>query len=399
MRMRFEHAPPRSSMEMALEKSGAASVAAWSDGKAPAGGSTALERRLAPVAFLYLTEQGTILRKAGDRFLVEKEDEVLLDLPYHKLENVLLFGNIQVTTQALAELLEKGVNLSLFSRQGQYRGSLAPPRGKNIELRVAQFDCYRDPARTLATARAIVAAKIGNGLAVLARYRARNEAPAGFEERRASMEAAAAALPTAKTAVEIDGFEGVAARAYFAAMMQFNKSGMAWPGRQKHPATDPLNALLSLTYTLLMHELTALLEGAGLDPYLGFLHQLDYGRPSLALDLMEPFRHPVADRLTMTLVNREVLGAGDFRSGGDCPGVFLTPASMRRFFGEYERWMLDRPVANEAGGGTAAHACFRDRLKDEVEKLAAALREGKAFEPWRFDAEEGAECNTSSVTI
>ena len=146
------------------------------------------------MAFLYLTEQGTILRKAGDRFLVEKEDEVLLDLPYHKLENVLLFGNIQVTTQALAELLEKGVNMSLFSRQGQYRGSLAPPRGKNIELRLAQFDCYRDAARTLSMARAVVGAKIANGLAVLARYRARNEVTAVFEERRAEMEKSAAAL-------------------------------------------------------------------------------------------------------------------------------------------------------------------------------------------------------------
>jgi CRISPR-associated protein Cas1 len=95
------------------------------------------------VAYLYLTEQGSVLRKAGDRFLVEKDDEVLLDLPYHKLETVLLFGNVQVTTQALAELLEKGVSLSLFSREGHFRGSLAPPRGHHVELRLAQFDRYR----------------------------------------------------------------------------------------------------------------------------------------------------------------------------------------------------------------------------------------------------------------
>ena len=352
------------------------------------------------MAFLYLTEQGTILRKAGDRFLVEKEDEVLLDLPYHKLENVLLFGNIQVTTQAMAELLEKGVNLSLFSRQGQYRGSLAPPRGKNIELRLAQFDCYRDPARTIAAARAIVAAKIANGLAVLARYTSRNEVPAVFEQRRAEMTKAAAGLGGAGTAVEVDGFEGAAARAYFEALMLFNKSGLTWPGRQKHPAKDPLNALLSLGYTLLMHELTALLEGAGLDPYLGFLHQLDYGRPSLALDLMEAFRHPVVDRLTLTLVNRGMLGTEDFHSGGERPGVFLAPAAMRKYLGEYERWMLEKPAAKppESDGGSAARPCFRDRLKAEVEALAAALREAKPFEPFRFDDEEEAACNTLSVT-
>ncbi len=394
MRVKFEMAPPRSAMELALDRTGAALRAFTDHTQRP----ETSERRTTPVAFLYLTEQGTILRKAGDRFLVEKEDEVLLDLPYHKLENVLLFGNIQVTTQALAELLEKGVNLSLFSRQGQYRGSLTPPRGKNIELRLAQFDCYRDAARALGMARGIVGAKISNGLVVLARYRSRNDVAAPFEERRMQMETAAASLGSANAVAELDGFEGMAARAYFEALMQFNKSGMAWPGRQKHPATDPLNALLSLGYTLLMHELTALLEGAGLDPYLGFLHQLDYGRPSLALDLVEAFRHPVVDRLTLTLVNREMLGTEDFRSGGERPGVFLKPEAMRRYFGEYERWMLERPIVKEPAAGSAPRQCFRDLLKDEVEKLASALRDARPFEPFRSDAEE-AECNTSSVTI
>src|SRR5205807_9002121 len=137
-RAHFDHAPPMGTMEQALVRAAATT-------RAPAR-STSISpgRRFAEVAYLYLTEQGSILRKAGDRFLVEKDDEVLLDLPYHKLETVMLFGNVQVTTQALAELLEKGVNLSLFSRQGHYRGSLAPPRGHHVEIRVAQFEWYRD---------------------------------------------------------------------------------------------------------------------------------------------------------------------------------------------------------------------------------------------------------------
>src|SRR5204863_4592466 len=126
-----------SAMEIALQKAQAAGNGPqYPDLKGIASGTNPpLAARSNSVAYLYLTEQGSILRKAGDRLLVEKDDEVLLDLPYHKLEMVLLFGNIQVTTQAMAELLEKGVGLSLFSRQGTYRGSLAPPRGKNIELR------------------------------------------------------------------------------------------------------------------------------------------------------------------------------------------------------------------------------------------------------------------------
>lgn len=95
----------------------------------------------------------------------------------------------------------------------------------------------------------------------------------------------------------LDGIEGAAAHDYFEQAMRFNKSRFEWTGRQKHPAVGPLNALLSLTYTLLTHELTGLLDGVGLDPHLGFPHQMDYGRPSLALDLVEAFRAPVADRL------------------------------------------------------------------------------------------------------
>ena len=194
----------------------------------------------------------------------------------------------------------------------------------------------------------------------------------------------------------LDGSEGASAHAYFTLLMGFNKSELAWPGRHKHPAPDPLNALLSLAYTLLMHEMAALIEGTGLDPYLGFLHQVDYGRPSLALDLVEAFRHPVADRLVLTLVNRGVVGAEDFRSPGDRAGVFLTPAAMKRFFAEYERWMLER---EGGGGGAGERRSFRERLKEDVEGLAAALRTGQAFAPYRFDGPEGAECNTSSVTI
>ncbi len=392
MRGRYETPPPRGSMELALHKAGA-STAGPPRGRPPV-------PRSQPVAYLYISEQGAVLRKAGDRFLVEKDDEVVLDLPYHKLETVLLFGNIQVTTQALAELLEKGVNLSLFSRNGIFRGSLSPPRGKNVELRVAQFEQYRDAGRALAIAGAIVGAKIANGLAVLSGYREHNEVSAEFDQRRGEVAAAAEAAAKAQSLAVLDGVEGSAARAYFAALMEFNRSEMKWLGRQKHPSTDPLNALLSLTYTLLMHELTALLEGVGLDPYVGFLHQIDYGRPSLALDLVEAFRHPVADRLVLKLVNQRVIEAEDFHAVGDRPGVFLAPRPMKRYFAEYERWMLERPEKRAPG---PPGRCFRDRLKTEVERLAAALRGGSAFEPYRYAAEgerpEEAACSTSSVTI
>lgn len=376
MRTRYEFAPPKSAMELALEK-----VEIITAPRIDA----ARERR-EDVAYLYLTEQGSILRKSGDRLLVEKEDAISLDVPYHKLETVLLFGNVQVTTQAMGELLEKGVNLSLFSRQGQYRGSLSPPRGKNIDLRIGQYEAFRDHARALTVARAVVAAKIANGVAVLELYRRHTDKQLSpdFDERKAALSMQVNSCGAAADIASLDGMEGSAAREYFGLVMQFNRSGLAWRGRVKHPASDPLNALLSLTYTLLMNEFAAMLEGAGLDPYLGFLHQVDYGRPSLALDLMEPFRHPVADRLVLTLVNKQMVDEADFQSGGPGHGMFLTPKAMKRFFAEYEQWML-----RKAEGRTS----FRECVRSEVESFCAALRAGAAFEPWKFrdDDRRGAE--------
>ena len=350
------------------------------------------------VAYLYLTEQGAVLRKSGDRLLVEKDDQVELDLPYHKLENVLVFGNVQITTQAMAELLDKGIAVSLFSRQGRFSGSLDPPRGKNVQLRVAQFEAYKDAARSLQVARAALEAKLSNGLEVLDRYAERRSQPDGYAAWRDTITKSLDALTAAPALEALLGIEGGAAHAQFSAMMLFNRSPFRWVGRVRHPSTDPLNALLSLAYTLLTHELTGLLAGVGLDPYLGYLHQLDYGRPSLALDLLEPFRHPVADRLVLAMVNKGMFEADDFQPAGDREGVFLAPKAMRRFFAEYERRMLAHD--GHEGEQEKPMPCFRDLLKHEVEKFAASLRDKEPWTPFRFDrlAQEAA-CDTSSVTI
>ncbi len=364
LRARYETAPPKSAMELALTK---AEIIA----------PPRVSEKGEAVAYLYLTEQGSILRKAGDRLLVEREDQLLLDIPYHKLEAVLLFGNIQVTTQAMGELLDKGVHLSLFTLHGVFRGSLTPARGKNVELRIAQFTTFRDHEKSMANARATVAAKIANGTAVLQSFRRHSDPGGEFDARLKTLEESAARCAGAADLEVLNGIEGAAARDYFDLLMRFNRSELAWKGRIKHPPTDPLNALLSLTYTLVEHELRALAEGVGLDVAIGFMHQPDYGRPSLALDLVEAFRHATADRLVMFLVNKRMLEEGDFESGGEGRGVVLKPKSMTRYFAEYERWMLKK-----AEGRTS----FRELLRTEVERLCGSLREGTVFEPWRLKA-------------
>jgi CRISPR-associated protein Cas1 len=335
------------------------------------------------MAYLYLTEQGSVLRKIGDRLVVEKEETILLDVPYHKLDVVLIFGSIQITTQALAELLDAGIPVSLLSRQGALRGSLQPPQGKNIVLRLAQFEVHRDPGKALAFARRAIEAKLANSSAVLGRFGDRAEAHGAATGAALVQLAEAQEKASFAGTIEIlDGIEGAAARLYFNVMLRRNKSDFEWPGRVRHPATDPINALLSFGYTLVTNELAATIETFGLDSYLGCLHQLDYGRQSLALDLVEPFRSPLVDRLVLTVLNRREFVHADFEKG-DGGGMYLVTAAAKRFLGEYERWMLHEP----AGAGRVG---FRGALRDAVHSYAEALRSSDpaAYQPFLVDAAE-----------
>ncbi len=294
---------------------------------------------------------------------------------YHRIENILLFGNVQVTTQAIAEALDKGTGVSFFTRNGRFRGALRSSSGKNVELRLAQYGAYKDHGRSLELAKATVRTKVRNGLEVVARYEGRDTASDLTPELRAVMEAQIVGLEAATNAAELDGYEGAAAKAYFEALMKFNRSEFAWPGRVKHPATDPINALLSLAYTLVIEELNGMVEGVGLDPAIGFLHEVDGSRPTMALDLMEPFRHPVCDRFVMAAVNRGMFRAEDFAARDDHGGLVLEPGAMRRFFEGYEEWM-------QAG----SEGSFRRALQREVEKVGAALRDGGEWVPFGWPA-------------
>jgi CRISPR-associated protein Cas1 len=348
------------------------------------------------VAFLYLTEQGSVLRKSGDRFLVEKEGQVLLDLPYHKLESILIFGNIQITTQALGELMETGIAVSFLSRNGRYRGSVSTPQGNDIQLRLAQFRRFAEAAAALELARSQIEAKIWNALEVLRTHHA-GHGGAEPPEAGALLKLQAEAKDAPNLEVLL-GVEGAATRCYFDAVMKFNLSAFAWRGRESHPPPDPLNAMLSLAYTLLANELRSLAEAHGLDAGLGCLHQPDFGRPSLAYDLVEPFRAPVADRFVLTQINRKVFEPADFQPHAASGGVRLTPDALVRFLEGWERWMLARPLTKAEDAGPPS---LRRELRREVERLVKWLHEGGSWTAWRWDRVETAEereCDSSSVT-
>jgi len=326
---------------------------------------------------LYLTEQGSILRKKGDRLIVEKEKEVLLDVECHKIDAVLIFGNVQFTTQAVHELFQHGIELAILTRTGRLIGQITSPMTKNIELRVEQFKRYGDDAFKLSISKNIVKGKIINSLQVLRSF-SYNHPEVDLKEEIEGLERAERGVLQEDTLEGLNGVEGMAARYYFNGFGKMILGDFVFEGRRKYPAPDPVNALLSLGYTMVFNEISSLLDGMGFDPYLGYYHKIDYGRPSLASDLLEEFRAPAADRMTLRLINNRILKTEDFYNNPKGEGVYLKRDAMKRYFAEYEDFINNEFTHPDTKEKTSLRKCFRT----QIERLALCIKGEKEYRPF-----------------
>jgi CRISPR-associated protein Cas1 len=295
------------------------------------------------MATLYVTEPGARIEKEYRRILVTKDDEVLKVVPLDRLSEVVLVGRgVGATTPALHMLLAADVGLTFISRTGKLLGRLVPPTPKNIPARQAQYAAAQDPAFCWQLARAIVAGKLRNSR-TMARRVAR-DCPGVDDTRIAEITRCLKALPAAADLDEVRGLEGQAARAYFSVWSQSFGGELRFERRSRRPPRDPINAMLGLGYSLLTQNLMTACEIVGLDPYDGFFHADKYGRPALALDLVEEFRAVIVDSLVRTLVNKRMVKETDFRPAGEEKGgVYLTRRGLRTFFTQYAR-RLNTPV-------------------------------------------------------
>jgi len=329
-------------------------------------------------ACVYLTEQGAVLRREGKRFLVTKGGEALFEIPAWRVERVLVFGAVQVTTQALAFLLDQGADLVFFSLGGRYRGQLVGPASANVHLRLAQYERLRQEESRLAFGRAVVAAKLGNARALLLRYQ-RNHPGADFSCEVAELTACLEEAGRAAALAELTGIEGRGTAAYFRAYARMFTREARFERRTRRPPADPVNAALSLGYSLMAAELVGALYQVGLDPYIGFYHGPHYGRPSLALDLMEEFRHPVVDMLVLDLFNRGILDRGDFLEDEEERGVRLSPEGLRVFLEQYDRRLTRRFKERETGHQVSMRQLFRRQART----LASFVMGRTGYHPFR----------------
>jgi CRISPR-associated protein Cas1 len=294
------------------------------------------------------------------------------------LDRLVIVGTVQLTTQALALLLDRRIPTSFISIHGDYRGRLEPPASKNILLRYKQYQLHGHEAWRLQISKIIVGAKIANGRALLMQH-ARNHPETDIAGELAAMEHAMKAIENQPAVDSMLGVEGSAAAAYFHALGKMVRKEFTFERRTKHPPLDPVNSLLSLGYTLICNELAGALSCAGLDPYLGFFHDLRYGRPSLAGDLMEEFRYAM-DALALTLVNKEMLRAQDFERQPD-GAFYLTEAGREVFFKQYEKKVTSAP--SEAGGEGAL--AYRQLFARQAAGLARAVECEGQYQPHKVE--------------
>lgn len=328
------------------------------------------------MANLYITEQGAMIRKTRDQLIVEKDREEILKVPCRDVDSVLLFGNVQFSTQAVAEMLEHGIELALFSSRGRLRGQLTPPKGKNVVLRMAQYPLVADTARRLLLAQEVVKSKILNSRAVLQRYQSNHPGTLPQGSLR-DFDRFAALAEVAEDLHQLRGVEGIAAARYFPLLGKSCPLEIPFEGRQRRPPKDPVNALLSFGYVLVGNELESLLDGMGYDPYVGFLHDLDYGRPSLALDMLEEFRAPLVDRLTLRLLNLRILRQEHFESHPR-RGTSLNREGLKLYFRTYEEFLT------ESFDGDAGPVTFRNLFRRQAERYARAIQGRGEYRSFRL---------------
>jgi len=338
--------------------------------------------------FLYVAEQGTMLRRAGTRVSVTKKEAVLLDVRAVRLQGVLVYGNVQVSTQCLRNLLAEGVWMSFFTRNGQYRGRLQPPIERGGQLRRRQWTRSGDEAFCLEFARAIVRGKILAQRHVAEAY-AKNRAAESLGTGRTQLRESLPRVEEVADLGALRGVEGGASRAYFGLFAKWNASELPFEGREKRGTADPINALLNFGYTLLTREVEGLLEAAGLDPTVGFYHQPDDDRPSLACDWVEEFRHVVVDRLVLTLVNKRMITRADFEEGEERRGIRLSADGLKTFLRHYDQAM-SRPPDEEEGSLAAG---FRSVLFAQLGRLLDAIA-GRA--PYQSHLEAAASASQPS---
>lgn len=283
---------------------------------------------------LHVQVQGAYVSRQDETLEIRVNDKLITRTRMMDISQVCVYGNVQVTTQALRGLFRRGIPLCYFSSSGWFYGITQSTMGKDVRLRMAQYRVAQDQDEALKAARQFIWGKIRNCRTMLRR----NSNEIAVQDLNALTLHAEKALD-ADNLLSLMGIEGAAASVYFSNFASMIKGGMGFDfqSRNRRPPKDPVNAVLSYLYSMLVKDLTVACMAAGLDPYAGLCHQPGHGRPSLALDLMEEFRPLICDSVCIRLINTGELRPDEFTSDGG--GVLMADSARKKVIAAYEARM------------------------------------------------------------
>lgn len=301
---------------------------------------------------VYVLEPGAYLRRAGESLKVMQGRRMLEQIPAHDLQKLILVGHISLSSGVLDFLIRKRVETVFMTPFGRFRARLLPHEHRHVALRRAQYLRLSDDAAALKCAVTLVQGKLTNMRRFLLQRAGAYQSDA-LKRAAVKIKGLGRYLDSASNGDVVRGMEGLGARIYFGAFHDMIRNeAFTFQGRNRRPPRDPMNALLSFVYTLLTNEVLSAIQACGLDPYMGALHAIAYGRPSLACDLVEEYRAFLGDRLVLGLVNKRMIKPDDFIWRKNAPDTFtdetemrakrpveMKPALMRALIAAYEAMM------------------------------------------------------------
>ena len=289
---------------------------------------------------IYVTQDDSFISKIDERLNVKFDKKIILDVPLIKVDGLVVMGRSSISPAAIAELIDKKIPLTFLTNNGKYIARLEPEMGKNIFVRNAQWKAAGESAQAVHVTQGFVRGKLKNYRQTLLQSQ-RRYAELDLSAGIAQLTNAIASVDKADSINTIRGLEGAGSAAYFGCFNQLIRvDDFSFTTRNRRPPLDPVNSLLSLGYSLLRHDVQGALNIVGFDPYLGYLHTERYGRPSLALDLMEEFRPLVIDTVVLSALNKRLLTPADFVTEPLSGAVSLTSSGRKTFLQLYAQKKL-----------------------------------------------------------
>lgn len=328
---------------------------------------------------LYILDNGSELCKDGQRIVVRRQGVVQVDIPSEKVDAILLFGAASITTPLMDMCLERRIPIYLLNTRGRHFGMLDSFSTNHVITHRQQFERNADPDFCLSTAKAMIHGKLANSRLLLRRHGRTHDYPE-LNQIEIEIEGYQHDIAAATDLNTLRGIEGVSARAYFHALTMLIPSEWGFTGRRKRPPPDPVNAMLSFSYTLLFYNIHALLCSAGLNPAVGFLHAMRPGHQALASDMIEEFRAPVVDALVLSLISRHRIRPDEFNPPAE-PGepCLLIPDARKRFIHAFEAKMSDQVTLRDG-----SRMDYRRLMEGQVHSLVAAIRGSvSSYAPYR----------------